>query len=86
MSTAKSNALKTPAHRGEKRREPRPDGSAELGKRVGRLGTGGGGSEAAALTGVPRAPGGMGRADIRSVRIPGAPFARGPGVVREGTA
>ncbi|BDM71892.1 hypothetical protein HEK616_53790 [Streptomyces nigrescens] len=46
----------------------------------------GGGSEAAALTGVPRAPGGMGRADIRSVRIPGAPLARGTGFVREGTA
>ncbi|GGN50910.1 hypothetical protein GCM10012285_40330 [Streptomyces kronopolitis] len=38
------------------------------------------------MTGVPRAPGGMGRADIRSVRIPGVPCARGSGVVREGTA
>ncbi|GGU45538.1 hypothetical protein GCM10010211_06760 [Streptomyces albospinus] len=43
----------------------------------------GGGSGTAALTGVPRAPGGLGRADIRSVRIPGA---IGSGVVREGTA
>ncbi|GGT50063.1 hypothetical protein GCM10014713_50210 [Streptomyces purpureus] len=42
----------------------------------------GGGSEAAALTGAPRAPGGVGRAAVRSVRSSGT---GGPGGVREGT-
>ncbi|GHG05396.1 hypothetical protein GCM10018791_17270 [Streptomyces zaomyceticus] len=42
----------------------------------------GGGSRAAEGIGSPRAPGGVGRAAVRSVRSPGA---RGSGGVRDGT-